>query len=67
MSLKLPEVRRICCSAKLLVNQRLAYVTGLSIPAPGFPAEMTDDEPEEPGYEVVPDRGVQRCALTLLR
>ena len=54
----MPEVRRIGCSAKRPVNQRSVYVTGLSIPAPGFPAEMTDDEPEEPGYEVVPDRGV---------
>ena len=27
--------------------------TGLDITAPGFPAEMTDDEPEEQGYEVV--------------
>jgi len=26
--------------------------TGLSILAPGFPAEMEDDEPEEPGYEI---------------
>ena len=22
-----------------------------------FPAEMVDDEPEEPGYEVIPNRG----------
>ena len=58
MSLKVPSVRRIGCSAKRPVNQRSVYATGLSIPAPGFPAEMTDDEPEEPGYEVVPDRGV---------
>ncbi len=28
--------------------------TGLNIRAPGFPAEMVDDEPEEPGYEVIP-------------
>jgi len=27
---------------------------GLDITAPGFPAEILDDEPEEPGYEVVP-------------
>ena len=32
--------------------QRLEEATGLSIQAPGFPAEMVDDEPEEPGYEV---------------
>ena len=40
------------------IIRRLEDATGLSILAPGFPAEMTDDEPEEPGYEVVPDRGV---------
>ncbi len=28
-------------------------LTGLDIRAPGFPAEMVDDEPEEPGYEIV--------------
>ncbi len=27
---------------------------GVEALAPGFPAEMTDDEPEEPGYEVIP-------------
>ena len=36
------------------IIKRLEEATGLSILAPGFPAEMTDDEPEEPGYEVVP-------------
>ncbi|MBI1386333.1 MAG: NAD-binding protein [Rhizobiales bacterium] len=36
------------------VIRRLEEATGLSILAPGFPAEMVDDEPEEPGYEVVP-------------
>ena len=39
------------------IIRRLEDATGLSILAPGFPAEMTDDEPEEAGYEVVPDRG----------
>lgn len=34
--------------------------TGKEIKAPGFPAEITDDEPEEPGYEVIP-QGLQRC------
>ena len=29
-------------------------VGGLSILAPGFPRELVDDEPEEPGYEVFP-------------
>lgn len=36
------------------IIRRLEDATGLDIRAPGFPAEMTDDEPEEPGYEVVP-------------
>ncbi len=36
------------------IIRRLEEATGLSILAPGFPAEMTDDEPEEPGYEVIP-------------
>ena len=39
------------------IIRRLEDATGLSILAPGFPAEMKDDEPEEPGYEVVPNRG----------
>ena len=38
------------------IIRRLEDATGLDIRAPGFPAEMTDDEPEEPGYEVVPPR-----------
>ena len=38
------------------IIRRLEVVTGLDITAPGFPSEMTDDEPEEPGYEVVPKR-----------
>lgn len=36
------------------IIKRLEEATGLSVTAPGFPAEMVDDEPEEPGYEVVP-------------
>jgi 3-hydroxyisobutyrate dehydrogenase len=36
------------------IIRRLEDATGLSVTAPGFPSEMTDDEPEEPGYEVVP-------------
>jgi len=39
------------------IIRRLEDATGLDIRAPGFPAEMTDEEPEEPGYEVVPTRG----------
>lgn len=38
------------------VIRRLEDATGLDIRAPGFPADMVDDEPEEPGYEVVPNR-----------
>lgn len=34
------------------IIRRLEDATGLDITYPGFPAEMTDDEPEEPGYEV---------------
>ncbi|MEO6571009.1 MAG: NAD(P)-dependent oxidoreductase [Ilumatobacteraceae bacterium] len=33
---------------------RLEEATGLSVTAPGFPAELVDDEPEQPGAEVVP-------------
>lgn len=36
------------------IIRRLEEATGHSICAPGFPAQMTDDEPEEPGHEIVP-------------
>jgi 3-hydroxyisobutyrate dehydrogenase len=36
------------------IIRRLEEATGLDIRAPGFPAELTDDEPEEQGYEVIP-------------
>ncbi len=36
------------------IIKRLEESTGLEVLAPGFPAEILDDEPEEPGYEVVP-------------
>jgi 3-hydroxyisobutyrate dehydrogenase len=36
------------------IIKRLEEATGLSVLAPGFPPEMVDEEPEEPGYEVVP-------------
>jgi len=36
------------------IVRRLEEATGLEVLAPGFPAEMVDDEPEEPGHEVVP-------------
>lgn len=35
------------------IIRRLEEATGLDIRAPGFPAEMVDDEPEELGAEVV--------------
>jgi 3-hydroxyisobutyrate dehydrogenase len=38
------------------IIKRLEEATGLDITAPGFPAEMVDDEPEESGYEVTPPR-----------
>lgn len=41
------------------IIRRLEEATGLDITAPGFPAEMLDDEPEEPGYEVVPQGRAQ--------
>ena len=43
------------------IIRRLEDATGLDIRAPGFPPEMTDDEPEEPGYEVIP-QGSPRSA-----
>ncbi|PRY25475.1 3-hydroxyisobutyrate dehydrogenase [Aliiruegeria haliotis] len=36
------------------IIKRLEEATGLDIRASGFPSEMVDDEPEAPGYEVVP-------------
>lgn len=36
--------------------ERLEDATGLNVLAPGFPQELVDDEPEERGYEVVPNR-----------
>ena len=36
------------------IIRRLEEATGLAILAPGFPAQMIDDEPEVPGHEVVP-------------
>lgn len=34
--------------------RRLEEATGIDITAPGFPAEMVDDDPEEPGFEMRP-------------
>ncbi|MCY4423869.1 MAG: NAD(P)-dependent oxidoreductase [Acidimicrobiaceae bacterium] len=39
------------------VVRRWEEATGVSVLAPGFPAEMIDDEPEVPGHEVVVTRG----------
>ncbi len=39
------------------IIRRYEDATGLDIRAPGFPADIVDDEPEEPGYEVVVKRG----------
>jgi 3-hydroxyisobutyrate dehydrogenase len=38
------------------IIKRLEDATGLDITAPGFPDELFDDQPEEPGYEVVVQR-----------
>ncbi|KIC47977.1 NAD(P)-dependent oxidoreductase [Tateyamaria sp. ANG-S1] len=35
------------------IIKRLEEATGLDVTAPGFPAEVADDEPEEPGAEVI--------------
>ena len=39
------------------IIRRYEDPTGLDIRAPGFPAEMVDDEPPATGAEVVPRRG----------
>ena len=36
------------------IVQILEDACGVDLRAPGFPAELVDDEPEEPGYEVAP-------------
>jgi len=36
------------------IIRRLEEACGVQVLAPGFPDEMIDDEPEEPGYEVRP-------------
>ena len=36
------------------IIKRLEQASGIQVLGKGFPAEMTDDEPEEPGYEVKP-------------
>ncbi|WP_422021356.1 NAD(P)-dependent oxidoreductase [Roseibium sp.] len=44
------------------IIRRLEDATGLTILGDGFPAEMEDDEPEEPGYEVRPTAAVAIAA-----
>ncbi|MCP5087659.1 MAG: NAD(P)-dependent oxidoreductase [Rhodobacteraceae bacterium] len=44
------------------IIRRLEDATGITIQAPGFPPEMLDDEPEEPGYEVVPQGAELKAA-----
>ncbi|MEM7294426.1 MAG: NAD(P)-dependent oxidoreductase, partial [Pseudomonadota bacterium] len=39
------------------IIKRLEEACDVDILAPGFPPEMLDDEPEEPGHEVVVRRG----------
>ena len=36
------------------IIRRLEDACNIKVLAPGFPAEILDDEPEEPGYEVIP-------------
>ena len=38
------------------IIRRLEDQLGIEVLAPGFPPEMVDDEPEQPGFEVVVDR-----------
>lgn len=38
------------------IIRRLEEATGLDVRAPGFPADMQDDEPEAPGAEVIVQR-----------
>ena len=44
------------------IVKRLEEATGLQILAPGFPAEMVDDEPEAPGHEVIPTGSPRQAA-----
>ncbi|MEM9632924.1 MAG: NAD(P)-dependent oxidoreductase [Pseudomonadota bacterium] len=44
------------------IIRRLEDATGMDVRAPGFPSEMLDDEPEEPGYEVVPKQRFEAAA-----
>ena len=42
------------------IIKRLEEICQVDILAPGFPAEMVDDETEAPGYEVIPTGGVPK-------
>jgi 3-hydroxyisobutyrate dehydrogenase len=42
-----------------MIVKRLEDACGVDLRAPGFPEEIFDDEPEAPGYEVVPGRGAR--------
>ncbi|MGB1155549.1 MAG: NAD(P)-dependent oxidoreductase [Alphaproteobacteria bacterium] len=44
------------------IIKRLEDAAGISVLADGFPADMVDDEPEFPGWEVVP-KGLNRTPL----
>lgn len=44
------------------IIRRLEDATGLDITAPGFPPEMLDDEPEEAGYEIIPQGKAAKAA-----
>jgi hypothetical protein len=37
-----------------ILSNALKEACGVDILAPGFPAEMSDDEVEEAGYEIIP-------------
>ena len=41
------------------IVRRLEDACNTNVLAPGFPAQMLDDEAEEPGYEVIPNRAGQ--------
>ncbi len=45
------------------IIRRLEEAVGTQVLAPGFPAEILDDEPEAPGREVIP-KGLDRGATT---
>ena len=48
------------------IIRRLEDATGLDIREPGVPPEMQDDEPEAPGYEVIPTGAGSRDAGVLI-